>query len=125
MKASIAKAVIAVLCGYRDSLQEPSASCLLASHSRALSMAFCVGVSFLLPRRRRLALGNIDVVLLDERGVFGGQFVAEGLADQFALAGREVDEAAAGFAFGCLRIGVAQLAIRRPFPLPLVVVLLF
>src|SRR4051794_19856646 len=38
--------------------------------------------------------GDVDVVLLDEVGVFGRQAAAHRLADQFALARRQVHEAA-------------------------------
>src|SRR3954465_8836723 len=59
------------------------------------------------------AASDIDVVLLDRGGVFGRQIAAHCLADQFALAGRQVEEVAVTADVVELRTRIGNFAVGR------------
>src|SRR5687768_3810013 len=57
------------------------------------------------------AARDVDVVLLDQVGVFGWEVARDRLADELALAGGQVEEAAVAGDVVALRRGVVPLAV--------------
>src|SRR5262249_1297595 len=69
------------------------------------------------------AAGDVDVVLLNQPGVFGGQAAAQGLANQLRLAGRKMQEGTIAVHRVGLRFGVGELAVWRAIAGALVLIL--